>query len=605
MHLRFVISLLFLWVFRGQFYGPRQRNEMFNRRRCPPQLDRTVFKCVRQFLIEVPHYIHSQTQMLDLSGNKLTILHESNFANLNRLIRLVLDDNKIWKITQNTFLPLVKLSELSLRNNHLAIDIDNSITARILAPLTTLQRLDLSYNPLGIIPDNLFVNSSTINCLILDSVGNPLRLMSKSFWNLAKLELLSLEENQLSTLPEKIFLQQRKLDIYNIRLSRNPWNCNCSLKWLRISLETSSQSNHINNLYFLNPNMISNKKHIPSCSSPLQWKGFPLSQVPMDKFQCKVEIFVRKVNLTASVGSDVGMVCQFFFSYHDNATITWYHNKRLVIPSSNLRQYDDHAINRTSILNISSVNFRDSGIYECQMRTKHDSIKETLYLAVLKSPDETIISGIRIIFTIGTILAAIIIVIVAILAIVYLIKHRSVFCSDNSKLDPVFNGKTSEHDVNEHAPIPFSNSPVMHNNTPQNESALTVMKCSGNDYLSLRGTRQNYPNQPYMFLPKPTFQCTHNRPFLLNRSSSSPRDYPYEDSTNGEMCDSCALSESRSTVDSYRKCPLHGHRVQSVSPHSLSGEPILPESTNPLVNINCPLHGCKSENLFYYELSNN
>ncbi|GAA0157889.1 transmembrane signal receptor [Lithospermum erythrorhizon] len=140
-----------------------------------------------------------------------------SFEKLNKLTQLILDDNALQGVLQNSVLVhLTKLQTLSLSGNSFSGEIPptmgnlkellqlnlakNSLTGSFpstLANLKSLQALDVGYNSLsGLIPD--FLGVGLLNLTYLDLSNNRLSgQMPDSLCNLVKLSALSLDHNQL------------------------------------------------------------------------------------------------------------------------------------------------------------------------------------------------------------------------------------------------------------------------------------------------------------------------------------------------------------------------------------------------------------------------
>lgn len=163
---------------------------------------------------------------LNFSKNRLIDIQNGSFSHIPLLKTLDLSFNNIQYIQIDAFDGLQLLSELILHNNVL-----ETISVEFL-PLDNLLSIDLSYNKLtmklksGMFPKN--IESIDLSDNKIDEVS---QFAVKNYQTLRR---LSLQNNKLTTLKMNdlvVPLQQSKKTM--VYISGNPFNCDCSLIWLR------------------------------------------------------------------------------------------------------------------------------------------------------------------------------------------------------------------------------------------------------------------------------------------------------------------------------------------------------------------------------------
>ncbi|OQV17276.1 putative Insulin-like growth factor-binding protein complex acid labile subunit [Hypsibius exemplaris] len=141
-------------------------------------------------------------RILNLTYNRIEILHEDNFRNLSRLTHLHLDHNQIESFHSAMFAYLSEMSVLTVSDNRLRITRCTSqaecgnLQPRMGTALPSLAYLDLSRNSIGPIVPDLF------------------------FQDLSGLRVLNLSKNGLETLPWQT-LQANNANLEDIDLSGN------------------------------------------------------------------------------------------------------------------------------------------------------------------------------------------------------------------------------------------------------------------------------------------------------------------------------------------------------------------------------------------------
>lgn len=162
------------------------------------------------FLPKFPRLHH-----LNLSNNDLTELDNSTFSSNGKLLSLVIHNNPVQKLDEGTFRKNNMLAVLSIAG----LEID-SLPAKLLDPLTRLQRLEIR-------------NNSNLN-----------HLRDEVFYYLGNVRYLDMSHNNLSSLPRSM----RHLEaLRNLNLDGNPFSCDCKLFWFanwlekRPSIATSSR----------------------------------------------------------------------------------------------------------------------------------------------------------------------------------------------------------------------------------------------------------------------------------------------------------------------------------------------------------------------------
>jgi Leucine-rich repeat (LRR) protein len=252
---------------------------------------------------------------LDLSNNPLERINASDFANKPLIVHLHLNEStKLKSLDELAFYQLKNLETLNLSQS---VRTDLHLPDQLFAKNQALQLLDLSYNKLIEVPVAIR-STNSIKTLILDgnsmtslrqsdfinqtslvnlqishcnqllridpyTFSTPVQLKNLIMTNNerlheislqsferqqgkpAELAFLDLSNNNLTSLPSE--MGQLKVSEH-IRLSNNPWDCTCSLKWLAASNLTGDQLIH--------------------CATPANYKDMELVYV-LSMTDCQVE----------------------------------------------------------------------------------------------------------------------------------------------------------------------------------------------------------------------------------------------------------------------------------------------------------------------------
>uniref|UniRef100_A0A3Q2CZU8 Relaxin family peptide receptor 2a n=1 Tax=Cyprinodon variegatus TaxID=28743 RepID=A0A3Q2CZU8_CYPVA len=138
--------------------------------KCPLSLLRSM---VRTSLQQLPHPSFCQhmpaLDWLDLEGNQIHTLNYSILKTCSRLEVLLLMDNKITRVPENTFQSLWKLAELNLSGNRI-----NELPKNTFKSLSkSLLKLNISYNPLLRIHPSHFNSLTQLQSLAVEGIEIP------------------------------------------------------------------------------------------------------------------------------------------------------------------------------------------------------------------------------------------------------------------------------------------------------------------------------------------------------------------------------------------------------------------------------------------------
>ncbi|XP_077177907.1 leucine-rich repeat and immunoglobulin-like domain-containing nogo receptor-interacting protein 4 [Paroedura picta] len=165
---------------------------------CPSKCDcssqKAVF-CNGRRLTSTPGGIPPESELLDLSRNRLHTLHQGMFSRLRALKELDLSENAISNIEPGAFNGLPKLMTLQLKRNSLKI-----IPVGVFTGLPNLTVLDISRNKIVIFLDHSFKDLA--NLRKLEAGDNHLVFVSsRAFGGLHRLRHLTLEKCNLTGIP--------------------------------------------------------------------------------------------------------------------------------------------------------------------------------------------------------------------------------------------------------------------------------------------------------------------------------------------------------------------------------------------------------------------
>lgn len=199
-----------------------------------------IVDCRDKGLTKIPDNIPEGTTELRLEQNQIGVVPVKAFAPYKRLRRIDLSNNQITDVAGDAFHGLKSLTSLVLYGNKIT-----DLPAGIFKGLSSLQLL--------------LLNANKISCIRKDT-----------FADLHSLNLLSLYDNNIQSLANGTFAPLRS--IQTLHLARNPFICDCNLRWLSEYLHR-------------NPIETSGAR----CESPKRMQRKRIGQMKDDKFKCSEE----------------------------------------------------------------------------------------------------------------------------------------------------------------------------------------------------------------------------------------------------------------------------------------------------------------------------
>ncbi|CAH4035997.1 unnamed protein product [Pieris brassicae] len=186
--------------------------------------------CAHRALTHVPRPLPPDTLRLDLQGNNISLIVQSDFQKLKDLKTLQLQENQIHTIERDAFVELTALENLKLYNNRL-----NHLPEGLFVRLRHLQRLDLSRNDLSAISRRTFRGLTALKSLHLG--WNQIKCIDdKALEHLKSLQYLTLSNNNLTSLSVEAALVAR---LHALRLADNPIVCDCRVARLSAAVRAA------------------------------------------------------------------------------------------------------------------------------------------------------------------------------------------------------------------------------------------------------------------------------------------------------------------------------------------------------------------------------
>ena len=166
------------------------------------------------FILQESFQNNIMLQTLNLGGNELTDLNSGIFQGLKNLLNLYLNRNRITRLENGTFQNLISLIKLDLSANEIFL-----INKGAFSGISQLRILDLSRNKLGKVSYMNFHNLASLQTLNLGFNGiSSLRL--EDFSDLIHLKILFLNHNNFTFVPKEVMKPLKGLA--TLDLSENP-----------------------------------------------------------------------------------------------------------------------------------------------------------------------------------------------------------------------------------------------------------------------------------------------------------------------------------------------------------------------------------------------
>ncbi|XP_028255303.1 slit homolog 1 protein isoform X1 [Parambassis ranga] len=175
---------------------------------CPGDLRITT--CSRALFTQLPGRVPSNTELLDLSDNHISVIPQRSFSNNRKLRVLLLQNNNISVVEDSSFSQLEFLQKLDLSWNRISV-----LTEGFSIGLAFLRELQLAHNYLSSLDSRSFLHLDGLQRLNLTS--NRIQTIHvRSFSSMSTLRQLHLEDNQLTSLKSGIFSMLRSLEVLNL-----------------------------------------------------------------------------------------------------------------------------------------------------------------------------------------------------------------------------------------------------------------------------------------------------------------------------------------------------------------------------------------------------
>ena len=304
-------------------------------------------ECKALGLTELPDDFDYDVKVLHFRKNNLVHIGIDFFKKYTALQEIFLEENKIDTIAPEGFRGLSNLQVLDMQGNALT-----TVPIASFRYLTSLRELVLRGNPMKYITENAFGNLPRIEVLNFENCILE-RVDPKAFHGLTNVKEINLVNNELNSLgaPMEHSLPPN-LSIF--RLYRNPWNCNCKLRWLRQWIANTRVNWDFS-------------QNTPACSTPEILLGLNWKHLKPEQFACPSRILANgTTSIELEVGQNVTTDC--LVSGDPIPLVTWFKGTEPIHALKNMEKY--MILTRgldpiRSSLTVWDIDQKDAGDYKC------------------------------------------------------------------------------------------------------------------------------------------------------------------------------------------------------------------------------------------------
>jgi len=295
-------------------------------------------------------------QVLRFTDNELTFLGIDAFHAYQALQHIYLERNRIQTVAPDAFRALRNLQILDFAANRL-----RTVPTPAFSHISSVRILSLKSNPITYITADAFRPLLNLEELNLENCWLN-RVQPGAFAGLTMLGELNLVNNELTKLPSEI---QSDLppSLTVLRLHRNPWKCDCRLRWLRRFVDAADERSSSINWDFAAHNT-------PVCSGPELLRGVSWRHLMADQFACPPTQIVGNgtTSVELYVGTNASIAC--VVGGDPSPVVTWMKGSRhvtsgLVAQRTEAPTSDDEPTRLHSILRLTRVTHSDAGDYKC------------------------------------------------------------------------------------------------------------------------------------------------------------------------------------------------------------------------------------------------
>uniref|UniRef100_A0A182R9K5 Ig-like domain-containing protein n=1 Tax=Anopheles funestus TaxID=62324 RepID=A0A182R9K5_ANOFN len=327
-------------------------------------------ECGGRYLNRLPDGMDPGTQVLNFSGNSLTILQSERFRKMDliNLQKIYLARNQLVKIHDRAFRGLTNLVELDLSDNTLS-----EVPTETFQDYAALMRLSLSGNPIRALRSNAFKQLSYLTTLELSNCQIEL-VEDEAFIGMDNLEWLRLDGNRITTIRGAHVLPE---SLHGINLQSNRWHCDC----------------HLTDVYtWLNSFNVPQREEI-KCSGPPRLVGETVKTLTLDDLACLPVVTPETSYREIAEGRNISLDCRI--AAIPEPTVAWLFqgqvllNDSLLSPSLHLYYYVDELDGaKHSELFIYNINADDNGTYSCVAENSAGRVQTnyTLHVIVKEEP---------------------------------------------------------------------------------------------------------------------------------------------------------------------------------------------------------------------------
>nr|XP_046208723.1 leucine-rich repeat-containing protein 24-like [Oncorhynchus gorbuscha] len=259
-------------------------------------------ECGSMGLRDIPSHVPPSTQTIFLQDNAIGQINLSDLSQLGLLHCLYLQNNSIAALEPGAFQSQGNLLELALNGNRIHL-----ITGDMFRGLEHLRILYLAGNDITRLQDYTFRGLLRLQELHLQQ-NNIEMLGDQALVGLSSLALLDLSRNNLHTIGPATLRPLVSLQV--LRVTDNPWRCDCALHWLRSWIDEEGQR------------LLSSAERRLVCSEPPRLSHLSLVEVPLNSLVCippLVQLEPRR--LAVRLGESLRVSCHA--SGYPRPQVTW------------------------------------------------------------------------------------------------------------------------------------------------------------------------------------------------------------------------------------------------------------------------------------------